>query len=830
MRITKLRLEGYKRLMLSNIQYIEYTPTAALQLIIGRNGTGKSSILEELTPLPSHHTNFTKGGSKYIACEHQGQDYTLSSVYNSGTGTHSFKRGEEELNQGGTAAIQRELVERTFGITREIHELLVGITTFSGLSTAKRREWLTRMSPVNLDYAFDLYNRARSQHRDQQGVIRHLTKRMTQESQDVPSESEMEYHSKAVERLTAKVNSLWTLRQADLQSQFRSDDEVREQYHKLIAHARKLLISPPTLPSGLQVTSPTALDSEIQQINVDLEVERGLLDRLTHEHEEVLRQTPKQDEVLSVAQIQVLKDQLAQLETKIANTKIDTNDLEFPLVELGTDGDPQIRLKSVWEEWIGLMHNFPNNSDGRFSPERGVQAQERLKALTAEHQHLSNQHDVQTRRLARLKGCETVHCPNCEHSFTPGVDPQEVTALTKQIHKTHTRLVEADSTLTKLKEYLESFNDYTGFVRAFKRLVDSTTPAGWGPLWDYCVTERIMYVQPKNYIPAATNWFHVMQQVVELRLLEQQRDVLEHKLRYVLAIDQDSLTQLDKRLKELEASIGQHTESSGRLQEELQSLQRFRQQMVDYTTDLNHTADLLVNLRSKLDDHVNYLYQEAVREETNQTQVQLAQHQSMVSKIDVRDAVLKDMRAQHDESLQDLEALRQLVRAMSPMDGLIGRYLMGFMQSVVQLINAIISEIWTYPLEVLPSKVERDELDYKFPLNVNNGAVSPPDIALGSSSQVDVVNFAFKLLVMKFLGLEDFPLYLDEFGSSFDEQHRENLIPFINRMIALGQVSQIFFISHFSATHGAFTQAEVCVIDPTNITVPQVYNKHVVIR
>jgi len=145
----------------------------------------------------------------------------------------------------------------------------------------------------------------------------------------------------------------------------------------------------------------------------------------------------------------------------------------------------------------------------------------------------------------------------------------------------------------------------------------------------------------------------------------------------------------------------------------------------------------------------------------------------------------------------------------------------------VKMINAVIAEIWTYPMEVLPSQVEKDELNYKFPLDVNNGAVMPEDISRGSASQRDIINFAFKLLVMKFLKLEEMPLYLDEFGSTFDEQHRLNLIPFINQMLEMNQIRQLFFISHFSTTHGAFNQADVCVIDPSNITVPQRYNEHV---
>ena len=66
MRIERLELFGYKRLMLANIQHFIYTPTSPYQLVLGTNGSGKSSILFELTPLPGHSSNYTKDGYKDI--------------------------------------------------------------------------------------------------------------------------------------------------------------------------------------------------------------------------------------------------------------------------------------------------------------------------------------------------------------------------------------------------------------------------------------------------------------------------------------------------------------------------------------------------------------------------------------------------------------------------------------------------------------------------------------------------------------------------------------------------------------------------------------------
>ena len=155
---------------------------------------------------------------------------------------------------------------------------------------------------------------------------------------------------------------------------------------------------------------------------------------------------------------------------------------------------------------------------------------------------------------------------------------------------------------------------------------------------------------------------------------------------------------------------------------------------------------------------------------------------------------------------------------------------MGFMQGVTTLVNAYIAEIWTYKMEVLPSKVEKDELDYNFPLSISDGTLVAPDISRGSDSQLEMVNFSFCQAMRKFLHLEHFPLFLDEFGRTFDEQHRDNLIPFIARLIENGQHSQVFYISHYVSTHGAFNQAEFMVLDPTNVTVPEAYNKNVQIK
>src|SRR5690606_34192802 len=119
-------------------------------------------------------------------------------------------------------------------------------------------------------------------------------------------------------------------------------------------------------------------------------------------------------------------------------------------------------------------------------------------------------------------------------------------------------------------------------------------------------------------------------------------------------------------------------------------------------------------------------------EQIKRTSLELSELQAQLHRHELMEHTLKDIEREHQESIAWFNDLGILEKAMSPKDGLIGKYLMGFMQQLVKLMNAIIEEVWTYPLEVMPSKIDKDELDYNFPLNVNNGAVMPPDISRGS--------------------------------------------------------------------------------------------------
>ena len=139
MQITYLKLVNYSRIKLNHIQSIELDFSDPIQLILGTNGCGKSSILSELTPFPPASEFYSKGGGKTIHISHNNCSYILTTVFNKPSGEHSFIKNGTELNLGSTFTAQKLLVLDEFGISQEVLNLLLGYDKFTKMDSNKRK-------------------------------------------------------------------------------------------------------------------------------------------------------------------------------------------------------------------------------------------------------------------------------------------------------------------------------------------------------------------------------------------------------------------------------------------------------------------------------------------------------------------------------------------------------------------------------------------------------------------------------------------------------------------------------------------------------------------
>jgi len=821
-----VQLKRYKRLMLSNIQSLEWTPTKNLMVIIGSNGSGKSSLLDELSPLPSHHSQFDKNGSKTVHCSHKGAEYVLTSVYDKGTGHHSFIRNGQELNEGGTYQIQLDLCKQEFGLQQDIQDLITGRTKFSQLAVNKRRDWLTRASPVDLGYAINLLARVNDAARAQKNVIDHMTKRLANENIDMLDDSEISRMRQERQRLTDRVNTLFLHRNPTIKRGFAHNGAAKEELDAIIHDAKWLLRQYPRLNDNVRVADKGEYNQIVNQRLASIQASQAVIDRLLEELETIRATTPSQIEKVSPEEIQELKDRLAHhldiIESRTAIVKAYQG--EIPLCRTGLFGDQLARLEDAFDRAYTIVVTIPNNEDGDLSM---VNAQARKVQLAESKQKLRSVEEFISetmRRIATLKGCDHVQCPNCQHTFIPGVDPTDIPRLEEKLRKASEAEKHFQNEIKSIEEWLERFTEYAGYVQQFQQI--TRDHRDFQQVWEWMTADNRLFRSPKLIATDVVRWHDAQQMMIEAEIQLEHSKQIEARLKAIEAIDFDAAGYMLQRATELETEVNNKLLTQQSTRDAIEAYIHSGNEVDKFIGQVEGCLTKFEQWRTRALQHAEWLLDQAFESEIDATHQQLAHVGNRLREAERRDTEIKLLEETVADAADAHTDFQLLAKALSPKGGLIGQYMLGFLQGVTKLVNTVIDDVWTYPMEVLPSKIDRDDLDYKFPLNVGNGAVEPTDIDMGSDSQKEIVNFAFRVALLKFMGFDDYPLMLDEFGRTFDEQHRVNLVPFIGRLIELGQYQQIFYISHYVSTHGAFNQAEFVVLDPTNVTVPEAYNKN----
>lgn len=831
MQITYFKLHKMKSLGLSNVNTFEWSPKQSLLVILGANGSGKSMIMSELTPVPARHNKFFKDGIKEIRVLHNGSEYHLTSVYSGGTGKHSFiKDSDVELNPGGTFKIQEELVLEEFGLTREIHDIATGRLKFTDMSTAKRRELLTKMSPVDLSYAFDIYNKVRSEHRSQKGVIDLLTKRLVNENHDIPSDNEISLLRERSKDLSARLTDLFEKRVVTHDKPFNSSEEAAGELKRVLEQTHRILNQHVDIPNYVKVKDYESFNNYLTGLNNVVQNNNNLINRLAEELDK-LKKLDDQDFESMELELESLQKTNSELVKTISERHaiIKGYNGMFPLEfeNLDSIGDLNT-LEGIFKQWHELLVSFPINEDRYFGRDVARDRQELLRQRRAELQQWeANLIQVRT-RIKSIKECAAIECPQCEHSFKPGVNPNDVQGLLDDESKIPDQIARLEGLIAEDQEYLEAFEDYYSFVLRYSRLTKEYPR--YQKLWDYCTENQIMFVNPSQFVTQAMEWYNATKAGIEFNIKSAQKAHNDKRIQNLSELDRETLDYVNRRKTEIHSEIDGLYQQNNETNLKIQKLGVVRSVVTERISQIDQVLKQYQQWVNNATKYRDYLLMQGYNTEIHELQLQLAETSKELSSLEQRETSIRTLENEVSNASVAYTDLGLLNRAMSPSGGLIGRYLLTFMQGVTGLVNAYINEVWSHSLEVLPSKVDKDELDYNFPIYVADGAIVTNDISEGSESQLDIINFAFMLTILKLLKVQDMPLYLDEFGRTFDEQHKANLIPFITNLIDNGLFKQIFFVSHLAGIHGAFNLAEFAVINNDNITVPDVYNQNVIIK
>ena len=812
MNITKIYLKGYKPLALNSIEEITIDINNDLTLILGSNGSGKSSLLREMNPHPASCTDYRDEGIKHIYLTHNGSEYELISYLRKG-GRHTFIKDGVELLSMVTATLQRELVISEFNYSLIVHKLLIGDLKFTSMSPAARREILTTISPLDLRYALKLYGSVKEGARDGQAILKHLS----------------------AKNADAKVK----LRELNIPEDADSKREhIENCLNRLIpyTHAKH-----PELNTVL-----TNIDLEFVKLNqIKTRLERFETERVP---------------TAEITNLDDLTDYINGCSGKIVATQININNLTTEVESLTgitnsivdnslSVDDLQARIAHITAELQNYQTTFFVNSnfsnylatliDLTAAFERLFEESAELQYFTVEqraeintaYQHLTQQAFVihtkttaATSKVIHLSDAKVVaNCPKCKFEFDMRGD--NIAATLAHLQGELTLLGSQERSLEKklatVNEQRSHVNNLTLLINELQN-IKRTLPM---PIefWDALGSCEHILQYPAQVRNTIINWQVNIEHNAHSCQLQNELVQYTNALNIFVKYGSD----VDTKLITLQDAIVAELLNKRILEKQCAYAKTLHRNVLGYTGLADQAQSLLATISNQFKLATTVAIQDNAKANCKLLYNKLADSTQLLNQRNSLIASISEMDTEFTTLLAEQKALILLEEHLSPNKGLIADQMLGFIGSYIDQINIICNELWEYPLNIGLCNMDNGVLNYAFPLIVVDELV--PDINDGSTGQVDVINIAFTMVMRQYLQLNDYPLFLDESGASFDELHRTKLMAYVKMLTSTKQASQIFMINHYANVHNGLVNHDVVVLDARNITVPNVYNEHVVI-
>jgi hypothetical protein len=291
-----------------------------------------------------------------------------------------------------------------------------------------------------------------------------------------------------------------------------------------------------------------------------------------------------------------------------------------------------------------------------------------------------------------------------------------------------------------------------------------------------------------------------------------------------------NLSEQLERLAEVTHQIDTLTAQTAQARASQSDFTNYRRHLQDSFALSERIKELHQQLDARQGAMIESLRRDTIHHCVRQVQHALVRKEEILASVTLQKGIIADLeKAIAEQTIQE-EAAKALQTELSPTDGLIAEGLLGFIRNFTAQMNTMVRKVWVYPLQIQDcgvSSSEGAELDYKFPMFAGSKANRVNDVSEGSTGMQEIVNMAFKIAAMRYLHLDEAPIFADEFGGTLDAGHRTAATQMLKALMEQSSFSQLFMVSHDYRQYGSFASMEVCVLDPRNIVVPDDHNAHV---
>jgi len=784
MRIKKLVITKCKRFTnIGNINEIIYTPKRTYQLILGTNGSGKSSLLEFLVPFaPRIDTLFHPGGGFSLELTYKDKTYIISSGYESKK--HSFKINGEEQNNSGLITRQQELIKEAFNIDPLWRSVVLGHQSFINFSAQQRKDWLTKMDTIDYDFVLEKYKNVLTTLKETKSALKVVMSRFNGLTLPL-SKSAREEIDNQEHKLIQEINKYKSIL-ADLS--FDNRINLKESISKLDSSNKKL--------DNIINTLDTKSNKKIKIKRTNNEKEIFALKLQLTELKNTFDKAIKYEELIKTKESGI-QEEILNLQNKIVKVGQEINIFGISIDEL-LDVAPDIKR----------IINELNEVEYRLSNMEFLEVERDSQELENEINTLVLEIDRMEIKAKEYKNHVVgIKCDNCGN-IVGKKQEEELQALVPKIANSKNNLMRLKTRLRVTVKQEQENKKYKMDIETRNALVT-----------DLQITLKI-----SNKISVSL----IKEKIVELdnlSLLNEKIKQLIHKQK----LDEEAIEEfnktngeilnsniLEKRIFEVNDKIVNIESDNKILEEKLKQHDLFRE-------EFNINKELVAKCKNGIYSEVVTAEEERINECIRKLNEELSEVERKITlddKILMEHTTYKNM---VEELKNKLAILTEAERLLSPNTGLIGTTIRQFQTKYINVVNRVIETVWSYDMKVHPCGINKfGKLDYKFPVYINKKKVLD-DISDGSRSMKEMIKVGFTVASMEFMNMGTFPLFLDEFGSSMDNAHRQKLFKLLASI--KGTHTNIFMVSHFVEFYGGMSTVDVSVINGDNVSYDKTHNK-----
>lgn len=817
----RIEIHKCKRFGLNKLDTITITPKSKTILVLGRNGCGKSSFTDiGLSVLPIDKRHFNKGGYREQDITYNGNVYFLRSAHD---GEHIYKKNGETIYEGKVASVYRELVQEEFGVNQRIHDLLLGKRRFTDMSpSTERREWITRLSKSDFEYALGFYDRLRKEGRATLNVIKHLKGRLATETAKVMNEDEIQGFRSRHDATMLRINELFTNIDSKYSHINFNKQSIPNIIQEIISENNWIkgnlgYIPLPMVKGFKPITNFEDLRTVITSLQVNCNNTMETIQQLSTEQGE-LESKLRNNEHEDVDPVKLNEDIDS---TELAIDKL-MNDSQY--VSLFSDMGYNIpHSRNTLVSAIDFLDNYRQLNlivDVSEKQTRDGQVDQLRSELSMVEGELSKADAI----IDHYESCKATECPNCKHEFVVGGNKSAYDIAKDK----YSGLIEKHKQISNaLDDQREWYNGYKETVRQLNELSRfQQTHGDLSPMWyeisNWGLTDKNKTL---HFVDA---YIQHLKRAASYSELTSKLKVLEATMQSIsngndTNIYREQLNILNERLEALTAKYSEEQDTL----REVERAMRIREQISRKT---EYVMELYKKLQDLIETDIGKVVNNKLEEMLRAEQLELHNLKATISAAEVQQGIVNDIQSQLDElSIKDLH-YKVLEQELSPNNGYIAKLISEEIGSLLDVQNQLIKSIWKYPLTILNCTTENGDLNYRFPMLVGQHGNIVADIGDGSTSICDIVNFSFRLLVHKALEISNYPLVVDELERALDGPHRESLHHVIQSLTTDSTWGQVFVVSHYIEGMLSYPNAEFVVLDDTGLNLPFEYNQNVVIK